>query len=77
MKILLEGKTQEEVEMMFSKTSLLETIAVEADLFINEMSEEHFTLLQDIIQSISAESTFTKNTDLTCEDIQNSMYLLA
>ena len=35
------------------------------------------TLLQDIIQSISIESTFTKNTDLTCEDIQNSMYLLA
>ena len=49
MKILLDGKTQEEVEMMFSKASLLETIAVEADLFINEMEEEHFKVLQDIV----------------------------
>ena len=48
MQILLEGKTQEEVEMMFSKASLLETIAVEADLFINEMEEDHFKLLQDL-----------------------------
>jgi len=49
MKILLEGKSQEEVEMMFSKESLLETIAVEADLFINEMNEGHFEILQKII----------------------------
>jgi len=49
MKILLEGKSQKEVEMMFSKSSLLETIAVEADLFINEMDQSHFDLVQDII----------------------------
>ena len=49
MKINLDGKTQQEIEMMFSEESLLETIATEADIFINEMQPEHFDLLQDIV----------------------------
>jgi len=55
MKILLEGRTQEEIEMMFSKKSLLETIQVESEIFISQMEEEHFKLLEDIVDGNDSE----------------------
>jgi hypothetical protein len=55
MKINLNGKTQEDVEMMFSTSSLLETIKANAEIFISRIDDEYFDKISEIIDGNDAE----------------------
>ncbi len=55
MKIELNGKSQEEVEMMFSTSSLLETIQANAEIFINKIDDKYFDILSKIVDGNDSE----------------------
>jgi hypothetical protein len=55
MRINLDGKTQEDVEMMFSTSSLLETIKANAEIFISEIDDKYFEKIGEIVDGNDAE----------------------